>query len=459
MQKLLYRWLLLVGMGHVALGLLLALGAHSSLLEPYFHYLHASVATPPPTAAFQTLLKSMVQLFGPTVASWGVLFTLLIQLYRKHGYSWIKYGLYAALLVWCLVDSMISVYHGIYAHAYLNAAAALSIALPLFFLTPRGRVVLAVPPLRYLPVTQQRVLITGGSGFIGQQLVTALSQAGQQVLVLTRDIENAARNLDVRVTFLTSLEQIRNDEIIDCIINLAGEPLSAGRWSPERKSAFHASRVGITDDLLHLVHRLEHKPKTLLSGSAVGYYGHHQDQYLDEQSAAHDGFSHQLCKSWEERALAFQSLGVRVCLLRIGIVLGRHGGPLQELRRPFDFGIATQLGDGYQWMPWIHLDDVLESCAFLMEQPGIEGAVNLSAPEPVTQAAFTQLLQRHIRHALFRVRVPAVLVRLLVGEMADEILLSGQRVIPAKLLRHGYVFRHNNLESALSDLIQGAQPG
>ena len=302
-------------------------------------------------------------------------------------------------------------------------------------------------------------MITGGSGFIGQPLVKALSQAGHRVLVLTRSIEGAARGFDGRVTLLTSLEQIGDDEVIDCIINLAGEPLAAGRWTPARKAAFGASRERMTEQLLQLAQRLRHKPKTLLSGSAVGYYGHHQDAFLDERAAAHDGFSHQLCKRWEDRALALESLGIRVCLLRIGIVFGRDGGPLQTLRLPFDFGVATQLGDGRQWMPWIHLDDVLDSCAFLMGRPDIQGAVNLCAPEPVTQAAFSRQLKQHLRHALIGIKVPAALLRLLVGEMADEVMLSGQRVIPGKLMEKGYVFRYGTLAVALDHLVAKAHPG
>jgi hypothetical protein len=140
MQTYLYRWLLLVGVGHVALGLLLAFTAHAGFLQPYFDYLLASVSTQRPAPEFQTLLKSMVQLFGPTVASWGALFTLLIVLYRQHGHSWIKYGLYVALLIWCVVDSLISARHGLLIHVYLNVSTALLIALPLFFLAPKHRV-------------------------------------------------------------------------------------------------------------------------------------------------------------------------------------------------------------------------------------------------------------------------------------------------------------------------------
>ena len=137
MQRFLYRWLLLVGVGHITLGLLLAFTAHTPLLQPYFDYLLASVSTELPAPEFQTLLKSMVQLFGPTVASWGALFTLLILLYRQHGHGWIKYGLYAALLIWCVLDSLISARHGLVIHVYLNLSTALLIALPLFFLVPK----------------------------------------------------------------------------------------------------------------------------------------------------------------------------------------------------------------------------------------------------------------------------------------------------------------------------------
>ena len=143
MQTLLYRWLLLVGIGHITLGLLLAFTAHAGFLQPYFDYLLASVSPELAAPEFQTLLKSMVQLFGPTVASWGALFTLLIVLYRQHGHSWIKYGLYGALLIWCVLDSLISAQHGLVMHVYLNLSTALLIALPLFFLAPKHSVGLA----------------------------------------------------------------------------------------------------------------------------------------------------------------------------------------------------------------------------------------------------------------------------------------------------------------------------
>ncbi|MDG9922711.1 MULTISPECIES: TIGR01777 family oxidoreductase [unclassified Pseudomonas] len=451
MQNLLYRWLLLVGLGHVALGIALAFAAHLPVTQPYFDYLYASVATAPPPAEFQTLLRTMVGLFGPTVASWGLLFSLLVFLYREHGHRQIKPAIFAALLVWCLLDSAISLYFGLLWHAYLNTAAVLSIAIPLVFLQPRMLERETVLQLRHPPARRLRILLTGGSGFIGSPLASSLSQAGHDVLVLTRDLANV-RHIRGRITCLTSLEQIASDERIDCIINLAGEPLAESRWNEERKRRFLQSRLTTTDALLSLVQRLEHKPDVLLNGSAVGYYGHWQDEELDENSAARSCFSHQLCAQWEERARQMEAFGVRVCLLRIGVVLGRDGGPLQELRRSFDLGVAAQLGNGQQWMPWIHLHDVLDICVFLLANPNIQGPINLTAPEPVTHAGFCTLLKRQLPSALISVRVPTLLVRMLVGEMADEVLLSGQRVLPAKLLEHGYAFRYPELAIALRQL-------
>ena len=454
MQNLLYRWLLLVGLGHVALGIVLAFSAHLPITQPYFAYLYASVAATPPPDEFQTLLRTMVGLFGPTVASWGLLFSVLVFLYREHGHRQIKPAIFAALLVWCLLDSTISLYFGLLWHAYLNTAAVLSIAIPLVFLQPCILERETVLQLRHPPARRLRILLTGGSGFIGSPLASSLSHAGHDVLVLTRDLANV-RHIRGRITCITNLEQIASDERIDCIINLAGEPLAESRWTEERKQHFLHSRLTTTDALLSLVQRLEHKPETLLNGSAVGYYGHWQDEELDENSPPRDCFSHQLCARWEQRARQMEAFGVRVCLLRIGVVLGRDGGPLQELRRSFDLGVAAQLGNGQQWMPWIHLHDVLDICGFLLANPNIHGPVNLAAPVPVTHAGFCASLKQQLSNALVTIRVPAFLVRMLVGEMADEVLLSGQRVLPTKLLEHGYSFRYPELETALHQLTAG----
>ncbi len=452
MQTLIYRWLLAVGLGHVLLGIVLAFAAHTSLTQGYFDYLYASVSSTSPSAEFEGLLQTMVGLFGPTVASWGLLFCALVVLYRQHGHRLIKPALFAALLLWCVLDSGISLYFGLSLHAYLNGAAALSLALPLLWLRTLDRPMQPALKLRHLPSGRLRILLTGGSGFIGSPLANALSAAGHDVLILTRNPANL-RDIRAKVTCLTDLDQIADDDRIDAIINLAGEPLAGGRWTSGRKQRFLQSRLQVTSDLLNLVQRLQSKPEVLLNGSAVGYYGHWQDEELDERTLAHDCFSHRLCARWEERAQEIAAFGVRVCLLRMGVVLGANGGPLEELRRPFELGLATQLGDGQQWLPWIHLHDVLDICAFLISTPTIHGAVNLTAPHPVTQAAFCSELQGQIAQALLKIRVPNFLVRLLVGEMADEVLLSGQRVLPKALLAQGYEFRFAELKPALRDLL------
>ncbi|MGE8362265.1 TIGR01777 family oxidoreductase [Pseudomonas sp.] len=454
MNRWLYRWLLAVGIGHIVLGVVLAFAAHFSITDDYFQQLYASTGSADlPSAAYDSLLRTMVGLFGPTVASWGVLLCVLVSLYYRHGHAVIKPALFVALLVWCVLDSSISLYFGLTMHAYLNSAAALSIAIPLLLLKPSSRPEEPIIQLRSLADRRLRILITGGSGFIGTPLANALSQQGHDVLLLTRNIGNLS-GIRTRVICLTDLQQVTDDERIDAIINLAGEPLAAARWTARRKQRFVQSRLDMTDALLQLVQRLNSKPEVLLNGSAVGFYGHWHDEELNESSPGRTCFSHELCAQWEQRATRMEALGVRVCLLRIGIVLGRDGGPLKELRRAFDKGVAAELGDGRQWMPWIHLHDVLDICALLIASPAISGAINLTAPAPVPHAAFVTALKRYIPRARFRVRVPAPAVRLLVGEMADEVLLSGQRVVPDKLLQHGYVFRHAALDTALEDLIR-----
>lgn len=454
MNRWLYRWLLAVGIGHVILGVLLAFAAHFSITDAYFQQLYVSTGSVGlPSAAYESLLRTMVGLFGPTVASWGVLLCGLISLYYHHGHPAIKPALFLALLIWCVLDSSISLYFGLTLHAYLNSTVALSIALPLLLLKPHTRPEEPVVQLRTLAGRRLRILITGGSGFIGTPLANALSQQGHEVLLLTRNPGNLG-GIRSRVTCLTDLRQVDDDERIDAIINLAGEPLAAGRWSARRKQRFLHSRLDVTDALLQLAQRLTNKPDVLLSGSAVGFYGHWHDEALNEHSPGRACFSHQLCQQWEQRALTMEGFGVRVCLLRIGIVLGREGGPLEVLRRSFELGVAAELGSGQQWMPWIHLHDVLDSCALLIACPDISGPVNLTAPVPVTHTTFVATLKRHIPRALFKVRVPASVVRMLVGEMADEVLLRGQRVMPEKLLERGYTFRYPELASALEQLVQ-----
>ena len=339
MQGLLYRWLLLMGAGHVLLGIVLAFAAHLPLTQGYFDYLYAARGLPLPSPEQQVPLRTLVGLFGPTVASWGLLFCALLVIYRRHGLGLIKPVLIAALLLWSLLDSAFSIAFGFTLHAYLNGAAALAMGIPLLALKPATRPRPPALTLRHDSGRRLRVLITGGSGFIGSPLATALSQAGHEVLILTRDLASLGQ-VRGRISALTDLAQIASDERIDCLINLAGEPLAGQRWNPARKQRFLSSRLDTTDALLQLVQRLEHKPEVLLSGSAVGYYGHWQDEPLDEDSEAHDGFSHRLCAQWEARALQMQALGLRVCLLQVcRLARAVHGGARGALIHGLEHGV------------------------------------------------------------------------------------------------------------------------
>lgn len=297
-----------------------------------------------------------------------------------------------------------------------------------------------------------RVLVTGGTGFIGTRLVAVLNHLHHQVTVLVRNQAMAGALVNDQTDLISDLSQLSNKTVFDVIINLAGEPLAKRRWTSRNKSRFIQSRESVTRALLQLVRRLDRKPEVLISGSAIGYYGPHDDELLNEKGAVSDSFSHQLCQRWENAALEFESLGVRVCCLRIGIVLGHNGGPLRELRRPFDWGCALTLGSGKQWMSWIHRDDLIAIMLFLMGNKLLSGAFNGTAQTPVTAATFTTVLRRFIRAPL-KLRMPAKLLSFIIGEMADEILLSGQRVIPERLVNAGYVFQYPTLADALNSLV------
>ncbi len=296
----------------------------------------------------------------------------------------------------------------------------------------------------------ERVLVTGGTGFVGVPLVNALLKSDYDVTVLTRNPARAERRLGGAVTCVPRLNPAR--EPWDIVINLAGEPLN-GRWTTQRKERIVASRTETTSALHAAISKQARKPRVLINGSAIGWYGPQGDQPLDEHSAAVDSFSHELCSRWETEALRFESLGVRVLRLRLGVVLGRYGGALRELLRSFAFGAAVRLGSGRQWLSWIHLDDLIETIGFILRDDFEAGAVNVTAPGVVTHGEFIDTL-RGVVGAPLGLTMPAPVVRAMFGQMGDELLLGGQRVIPARLIASGYEFRFPELEDALRDLLQ-----
>jgi uncharacterized protein (TIGR01777 family) len=293
-----------------------------------------------------------------------------------------------------------------------------------------------------------QILLTGGTGFIGTALRQRLRAEGHGLLVLSRRPGQSSPG----IRFVSSVEDINARERIDAVVNLAGAPLAERRWTAVYKREIRASRLDTTRSVIRLLERLERKPDALLSASAIGYYGHHGDEELDESGAATPGFAQALCRDWESLALAAREVGLRVCLLRLGVVLDGEGGAFSRMALPFRFGVGNWLGHGRQWLSWVHRRDVVGAIDFLLQRPDLEGPFNITAPQPVTSRGFCDAMSRH-RRVFLSAPVPGPLLRLAVGEMAGELLLNGQRVLPAALQEAGFSFAFPDLDAALSDIV------
>ena len=293
-----------------------------------------------------------------------------------------------------------------------------------------------------------RILVTGGSGFIGGALVRALVARGHELWVLTRHPDKTATRLPEGVVLVSTLDEISNDARLDAVINLAGESIAGGRWTRKRKQVLLDSRVGVTQALHALLRRLDHKPSALINGSAIGFYGDAGNVELDETSpAVKRDFTYLLCDAWEKEARAIGQLGVRVCILRIGVVLARDGGMLAQLQPVYRLGLGALLGDGRQWFSWIHRDDLVSIFLRCLETSSAEGVYNAVAPQPVTFRRFHETLAASVRRPAL-IRVPALPLRLALGEMSS-LLLGGQRVLPARLTQEGFTFRYADIATAL----------
>ena len=293
------------------------------------------------------------------------------------------------------------------------------------------------------------ILITGGTGFIGRAVSRALLDRKHHVTVLTRD-EQRAEKLTQDVEFIESLDKLTASA--DVVINLAGESLGSARWTRQTKAAFIASRVDTTASLINYIERAQPKPKVLLSGSAVGFYGACGDVVLDENAPAGDEYQSELCRAWELEALKAYTHGVRVCLLRMGLVLARHGGTLPGMLPAFKLGLGGHLGNGKQWISWVHIDDLVQSIGYLIGHPTLFGPFNITAPYPQTNKAFANELSNALdKTAPFR--IPAWAVRIRYGEMA-RLFLTGQRVIPKNLLNADFQFSHPTLKDALREILK-----
>tara|TARA_R110001592_G_scaffold362770_2_gene678179 strand:- start:638 stop:1558 length:921 start_codon:yes stop_codon:yes gene_type:complete len=297
------------------------------------------------------------------------------------------------------------------------------------------------------------VLVTGATGFIGHYFCQAAQDRGLQVIALTRNLERARVRLP-GIQAVENLEDLSRAKKINYVLNLAGEPLATGRWNASRKQQFLESRVGITKKLFEYFKGVDKPPDVLISGSAVGYYGPHCDKVLDEAAKYHESYSHHLCSEWEHSASQFSQLGVRVCYLRTGIVLGPEEGALGRMLMPFKMGLGGRIGHGKQWMPWIHIADEIALIFHCFKRSDLSGAINASSPNPVMNRQFSQVLGKVLARPVF-FPMPSAIVRLLFGEMADELLLTGQRAYPRKALESGFNFSYPELMPALEQIIKG----
>jgi len=298
-----------------------------------------------------------------------------------------------------------------------------------------------------------KLIIAGGTGFIGSALCSKLIEQGHSLTLLIR-----LRSLTIIAPSKNSIpwnpesagawEQAIDG--VDGIINLAGEPIAAKRWTAAQKERIRSSRINTTRVLVSAIGKAKQKPKFLLNASAVGYYGPRGDEMTAEKDGPGNDFLARVCADWEEEAKKAESYGLRVIRLRTGIVLGKGGGALAKMILPFKLFVGGPLGTGSQWMSWIHIEDEVGLMLFLLENPNAQGAFNAAAPNPVTMSEFCKTLG-YVLHRPSWAPVPAIALRLLLGEMA-EMLLTGQCVIPAQAQKLGYVFKYPTLFEALQSL-------
>ncbi|MCS6777668.1 MAG: TIGR01777 family oxidoreductase, partial [Chthonomonadaceae bacterium] len=284
-----------------------------------------------------------------------------------------------------------------------------------------------------------KILVTGATGFIGRPLCNQLLQQGHQVIALTRNPEKARATLPEGITCLPWGTEQHTEwrhalATTHAILHLAGEPVASAPWTPQFKEIIRASRVHTTRQLVHAIKDASPPPTTLISASAVGFYGNRHDETLTEDSPPGTGFLAETCQQWEHEAQQATAYGLRVCCMRIGIVLGK-GGALQKILyplplplSPWKLGLGGPFGSGKQWMPWIHLHDAVHLFLWALNNPQAHGPINTTAPNPVTNAQFARALARAL-HRPALLPVPAFALRLLLGEFADTIL-AGQKALP-----------------------------
>lgn len=297
-----------------------------------------------------------------------------------------------------------------------------------------------------------RIFITGGTGLVGSHLITKLLQEGHSITVLSRNKEKARSILGNDVKLCNSLEHIDSLDDYEAVINLAGEPIAAKRWTDKQKQLLCQTRWQITKRITQLIKAGENPPQVFISGSAIGYYGSQGDTTITENSEPHKEFTNKLCKSWEAFAMEAESEKTRVCVLRTGIVLSSKGGMLTKILPIFKLGLGGIMGSGKQYISWVHIEDMVNIINYLLTESQLRGAINMTSPTPVTNKEFSKTLAKVLgRPCIFR--VPASIISLFMGEAAT-LILDGQRAIPQKLEKDSYQFKHRDIHSALIDILK-----
>lgn len=294
------------------------------------------------------------------------------------------------------------------------------------------------------------ILITGGTGLVGRHLIPRLLELKHQVTVVTRNPEKARRIFSDRVTYWKGLAGQTHLNEIDAVINLAGEPIADKRWTEAQKQRLCHSRWNMTQQLVDLINASDTPPEVFISGSAIGYYGDLGEVVVNEEEPPHNEFTHKLCARWEQIACGAQSDKTRICLLRTGAVLARHGGMLAKLLPIFRLGVGGPIGDGRQYLAWIHIDDMVNAILWLLDND-LRGPFNMVSPYPVRNEQFAHALG-HALHRPAIMRAPAMVVRMMMGE-SSVLVLGGQRALPKRLEAAGFAFRWHDLEEALQDLV------
>jgi uncharacterized protein len=303
-----------------------------------------------------------------------------------------------------------------------------------------------------------RILISGSTGFVGTALIEKLAAQGHEIACLVRPVSarknsGGAREQTVEWDPVAGRFDAAGAEGMDALIHLAGASIAGGRWNDARKKLLRTSRIDATRHLIGALGKLQRPPRVVVAASAIGYYGSRGEETLTESSAPGTGLLPALCEEWEAETSRASEFGSRVAITRFGIILAAHGGALQKMVTPFKLGAGGRLGDGRQWMSWVTLRETLNIIQFALASDGLAGPVNVVSPNPVRNSEFTRVLANALhRPAIFH--APAFALRLALGEMADALLLSSQKVMPSRLASAGYRFLNPDLAGALAEVFR-----